>query len=164
MGKIFLDNRAYVLEMIAQGEAGVGNFYRACAARWPEDREFWLGLAAEKEEHYRMVQRMYMLVKAYPERYTLRSQFGSSAYRSFISWVLTMATGVSNGMLTCPEAIDISHTIELTILESKVDELIATAEPEYLNMIGRISEQTRKHAALAEARAKGLARQLASAA
>lgn len=156
MEKTYLYSSADVLELAALAEAGVRNFYRACANQWPEEGEFWLGLATEEDGHYNMVNRMLELVKAAPDRYPLRGPFAAGAYRSFIDWVLSMTAGATNGALANKEAVEISNTIEATILESQLQDLVRTTEPEYLRLIGQIIEQTRRHAIMVTARAKGL--------
>jgi len=156
MEKESLNNSADVLEFVALGEAGVRNFYRACARQWPEEDDFWQGLAAEEDGHHKMVARMLELVKAAPDRYSLSGPFVPHAYRAFIDWVVSMTAGVSNGTLSNSEAVGISQTIESTILESQLQQLVVTSEPEYLRLIGQIVDQTHRHSIMVTARAKGL--------
>lgn len=152
METIYLHDSAEVLELLGQAEAGVRKFYRACRAQWPAESDFWLGLA-EEEGHYMVAGRLLELVKAHPERYPLRRRFAPGAYRAFIKWVTACTAGVSNCSMRNEEAVDISNTIETTILESRVQDLVRTADPEYLELAGRMTGQARRRAGLVKVRA-----------
>ena len=156
MSNELLQNSTEVLGLMAQAEAGVRDFYAACAAQWEEDKEFWLTLAAEEDGHFKAVQRMVALAEVHPERYAMRGGFDPVAYVAFIDWVRSCKIAAANGTMDQPQAVQAAGTIENTVLESRIQELVITSDPEFLALLGSITEQTGKHAIMVKGRTKGL--------
>ncbi|OGR81752.1 MAG: hypothetical protein A2X32_09725 [Elusimicrobia bacterium GWC2_64_44] len=153
-----MKNVGDVLDLMALAEARVRNFYRACAAQWERDREFWLTLAAEEDTHYATAIRLCRLAEAKPEDYTLESGFSAEAYRSFAEVIRDNTLAVSSGAMEETEAVHTAQMIENSILESSVLRAVRTENKEFQALLSGMADQTREHAAMVKARFAGVIR------
>ena len=145
-----------MLELLARIETGIADYYRACAAQWAQDREFWLFLAKQEDGHCAMFKRMSELVGAAPERYKLRAPFNPKLSESFLGWLASSADEVKNGTIERRMSFKVAMNIEKTILEGNIHELVLTDDMDFKKIVDTIVEQSNLHEASIKACAADL--------
>lgn len=141
----FLQNTLAVLAVMAEAEVAVGELYKVCAQKWPEDRGFWEYTANQEAEHAAAMKRMASLIEKSPDEYSAGRPFSPVAVQTFIRGVNTHRERIGRGEVPKRQAFFIARDIEQSILENKITEIARTANAEYNGLIKRIVNDTAAH-------------------
>ena len=140
-----LDRILAALESMAEAEAAVGEFYRACADVPGEDRSFWLQTAAEEEIHKKNVQKMKEMIARNPENFSLHRPFNAAATQTFLSFIRQNTGALRQNKIPGKKLLFIARDIERSLLEFAYFEIVKTADPGYGKILKEILAQTAAH-------------------
>lgn len=126
-------------------EVAMAAFYKACAQQWPEDADFWNGVAHQELAHACSVESMGALIELNPQHFTLARSFKVAAINTVIAGVNRNRELVSARQLLKRQALHSAYDIEKTVIERRFYELVETKDVRFLEIRNDIIEQTRKH-------------------
>ncbi|MFH1367894.1 MAG: hypothetical protein ABII64_02080 [Elusimicrobiota bacterium] len=145
MGSMDLKNILATLQAMAEGEIAVCNLYRACAERWPEDRDILDTLIDDELKHSAYLKKIYEMVEKNPGKYEVGRSFNPVGVRTFISYVNQNTAKVKNGGLPRERMMNIALDIENSLLEQKFSELLKTGDIEFATLAKEIDSETLNH-------------------
>jgi hypothetical protein len=134
-----------VLEAMGQYELTLSDFYKQCAAIWPEDQSFWQNLAYAEIQHAENIQKMREIIKIKQERFEAGRPFNAIALNTAMAGVKDNTGRLTSGAFSCEKMLIMARDIEQSILESHYAEIVKTADLEYQSLIRKILSQTYEH-------------------
>jgi len=139
------DHMLDALKALVRLELTVGELYKACALRWPEDDQFWLEVAHQETGHAREIERMSSLISKNPAQFVQAKVIKVAAVNTIIAGIEKTTELVRTQHLLKINALTIAIDIENSIMEKQFYEMIKTADPAFLQLCHDIMEQTREH-------------------
>jgi rubrerythrin len=133
------------LNVMAEAEEAVEEFYQACANLPGEDRAFWLQMSGEETTHKRYIQKIGEAISRDPENFSLRRPFNVSPTRMFISFIQKSKADLDQGKLRKERILFIARDIEHSLLELSYFEIIKTSDPASEKALKDIAAQTAEH-------------------
>ena len=133
------------LLLVEQAEKRVGEFYRACAEAWPQDVEFWLGLAEEEDRHAGCIPRMLEILSARPQLFQPGRPFNAAVLKTFISGVEGNIAELRRGSGQEARALYIAQDIEGALIEQKFAEIVRTDDADFRASVNAIVADTLAH-------------------
>ncbi len=133
------------LEMMAEFELIISEFYQCAGDLWKEEHEFWTGLAQAEISHAAYIRKMARIVNKKPLEFETGRPLTTAAISTAISGVRKNIERLKNGELTKKHTLFISRDIEDSILESKYTEIVKTKDMEYQTLISEVALQTETH-------------------
>jgi len=134
-----------VLASLAQNERRISALYSACAAKWPEDRDFWLMLVSAEERHATMIESMVEILMRKPHLFESGRPLNTTAISSSMAWIQSNKDKLEDGSLTKKNLLIIARDIEQSILEAKFAEIVKGNDLEYSNLVREIVSDTLAH-------------------
>ena len=126
-------------------ELTIGDYYKTCAEKWPQDEVSWTEIYKQEQEHAESIEKMSEMISKSPDKFILGRSFNPVAIGTIISGIRKNSELVNANALSKLKALSIASDIENSALESKVDEIVKTDDLAFLEITKRIVLQTRKH-------------------
>ncbi|MDQ5987738.1 MAG: hypothetical protein CSYNP_03483 [Syntrophus sp. SKADARSKE-3] len=145
-----------ILEMMADLEMIISEFYTCAGDQWKEDSEFWTGLAKEEILHAENIIILGDILSRKPQAFDTGRPISISAINTVISGVKKNIEKLKNGLLNKKQTLVVSRDFEQSMLESKYAEILKSKDDEYLRLISEIVSQTESHKQLLFKRIEGL--------
>jgi len=133
------------LDMMAELEQVISEFYMSAAERWPEDKEFWLALADAEVTHAGYLKNIKDILNRKPDNFEIGRPIAMSAVAEVMSGVRNLVKRVKNGEFNKKAILLLSRDLEQSVLESKYMEMLKSEESEYQRLISEIISQTEDH-------------------
>lgn len=140
-----LKNIVAVLKSMAQLELTMAKFYQVCAQTMSEEKDFWLAIARQEENHARFIYRMYTIIIARPDRFEKWRNFNENTIATFISGINKNIELIQTGNPPKSRIFYIARDFENAILENKISEIVKTDDVEYGALVKDIIAQTIAH-------------------
>jgi hypothetical protein len=138
-------NMSKTLDMMAEFEQIISEFYKCAGDLWEEDSEFWAGLAQAEVTHAEHIRKMTGILNKKPQEFELGRPLNMVAINTAISGVRNNIQRLKNGEFNKKQTLFISRDIEQSIIESKYAEILKTRNIEYQQLISEIAFQTEMH-------------------
>jgi hypothetical protein len=138
-------NMLKTLELMAELELIVSEFYKCAGDLWKEESEFWGGLAQAEVSHAEYIRKMADILNKKPQEFETGRPLNIVAINTAISGVRNYIQRLRNGELNKKQTLFISRDTEQSILESKYTEIMKTRDIEYQTLISEIALQTEAH-------------------
>jgi len=138
-------NVSRTLGIMAELEQVISEFYRSAGDRWPEDGDFWSGLAEAETTHAGYLGRMRAMLDSRPEAFEIGRPIALSAVAEVLSGVRNLIRRLKNGEFSRKAILLLSRDLEQSVLESKYMEMLKTEDRDYQKMISEIVLQTEAH-------------------
>jgi hypothetical protein len=138
-------NMSKTLEMMAELEQILSEFYKCAGDLWEEDSEFWADLAQAEVSHAGHIREMAGILNKKPQEFELGRPLNIVAINTAISGVRNNIQRLKNGELNKKQTLFISRDTEQSMLESKYTEILKTKDIEYQQLISEIALQTEVH-------------------
>lgn len=135
------------LAVFGESEQAVSEFYSICGGLCPGDRQTWLAIAEEEQEHARMVARMQELFAAYPDDFKKGRPFNVVAIRTFIKGVRWNQCRAISGELKGRKLAGVSKDIENSIIESSFTTIVETENRAYQALVQKLMDDSVRHRA-----------------
>lgn len=138
-------NMSKTLEMMAELELAISDFYKCAADLWKEESEFWADLAQAEVSHAGYIKKMAGILNKKPQEFEPGRPLNMVAINTAISGIRNYIQKLRNGGLNKRQTLFISRDTEQSILESKYTEILKTKDIEYQTLISEIVLQTEEH-------------------
>jgi hypothetical protein len=152
------DELARVLDTLAvlgDHERALAALYTACGALWRDDVALWHDLAASERGHADCLSLMADMVSDRPAAFAPGRPFTAAAGRLQVAYVEGRTRAVEAGGMARRTALLMAREIERSIIETRLDELLETDDPDYLTVADRVVAETRVHYRLLERELQG---------
>jgi len=143
------------LNVMAEAEEAVGEFYQACANLPGEDRGFWLEMAGEEASHKKHIQKIGETISRKPEDFSLHRPFNAAATRMFLSFIRKSTADLEENKIPRERILFVARDIERSLLELSYFEIVKTTNPTYEKALKEIHAQTADHGSRLERRIVG---------
>lgn len=133
------------LDVMAELELAISEFYKTAGDRWPEDRAFWSSLAEAEVIHAGYLEKIKDILNRKPQEFEMGRSIAISAVAEVLSGVRNLIQRLKNGEFNRKAILLLSRDLEQSVLESKYTELLKTEDMEYQKLISEIALQTEEH-------------------
>lgn len=133
------------LQALVRLELAVGELYKACSVRWPDDGRFWLEVARQETDHAHAIERMLAIIALNPGNFAPLKAIRINAVDTIVSGIETRAEQIRSGLLTENNALHIALDLEKSVMENRFYEMVQTTDPAFLTICSEIMAQTRDH-------------------
>ncbi len=145
MNKVNLVKLRDTLSVLVDLELTIGEFYKTCAGKWPEDEPFWADVYKQEHQHAKYIEKMSNMISTSPDKFMLGRNFNPVAINTIISGIRKNIELVKTNALPKIKTLYIASDIEKSALESKIDEIVKTDDLGFLELAREIVLQTEKH-------------------
>lgn len=123
----------------------LADLYKACAERWPVDRDFWHDIARQEAEHAGNIRKLALMVAENPIGFEKNRPLNPIAVSTAIKGVQDVIKRLAAGEYTYEKILIVARDIEQSILEFHYPEIVRTGNVEYHRLIKRVQSDTRDH-------------------
>ncbi len=145
MDETVLQDLVRTLEVMAEAEKTVGEFYESCSVFFQHDADFWSKLADEEAIHADVLTRLSKMVMRKPHEYEPGKLPSVAALRTFISRLHSDRERLKNGTLTMHDALLAAYLTEMTVIECNYTEVVQTANSKCLEALENLATATVQH-------------------
>jgi hypothetical protein len=152
------DELARVLDTLAalgDHEHALAGLYAACGAVWVDDVALWNDLAASERGHAGCLALMADMVGGRPAAFAPGRPFSAAAGRLQVAYVESRTAEVMAGGMARRTALLMAREIERSIIETRLNELLETDDPDYLTVADKVVAETGVHYRLLERELQG---------
>jgi hypothetical protein len=139
--KDVLDN----LPLLREVEKSVSEFYLLCAEVFPQNRDFWLSMAASELRHAENIGKMSALIEKEPKKYRPGYPFQPAAIRAFGLYLERLVEKMRKGGIPLAEVLSIAVEIENSAAELHYGDIVETHVEEYNQLAREIDGETAGH-------------------
>lgn len=143
------------LAALAEHERALAGLYAACGAVWSGDVGLWADLAASERGHAACLATMADMVSGRPAAFSPGRPFTAAAGRLQVAYVEGRTRAVEAGGMARRTALLMAREIERSIIETRLDELLETDDPDYLTVADKVVAETGAHYRLLEHELQG---------
>ncbi|PLX79169.1 MAG: hypothetical protein C0616_12125 [Desulfuromonas sp.] len=132
------------LDLLAKAEAQIAKFYARCGEIDSGDRDFWLQLADNENQHHDLIRRMSQLVTFNPNQYRPGNDIKPGAIRLFRMQV-TDLIGQISAETSHRQLLEHAAQLENSAAGLGLEELIATTDEEFKRLAQAVADESAKH-------------------
>jgi rubrerythrin len=130
--------------LLREHEKAIGRLYAAYAHRFPRDREFWLGLAREEQQHAQWVESLQARVEEDPSSLAV-DRFPTGTIELSLAYVNRLTENAGDPHLTRANALSIALDLERALLEHRYFEVFAGNDPQIQRTLQLLRQCTQTH-------------------
>jgi hypothetical protein len=138
------------MDMLAQLELAISEFYQTCADSWKTQEEFWSSLALAEVKHSHYIREIADLFSKSPGNFYRGRPFHPAAVSTVKSGIKNNIQKLKNGEIKENHLLFIALDIEESILESKYFDFLKSDDPRLQHLVMEIMNQTRHHKKMLE--------------
>ena len=132
------------IDVLREHEKVIGRLYAAYARRFPQDRDFWLGLSQEEEQHAAWIESLQTKVEQEPSGLMV-NRFPVAAVSHSIDYVNKLIDNVDRPDLTPTKAFSAALDLERALLENRYFEIFETDSVELRRVLQSLAQGTQGH-------------------
>ena len=133
------------LNLMAESEKMVAEFYLLCSEMFTEHHAFWAALAREEMAHARVVGKLIELVSIQPNEFTAGKSTPVNAIKSFIKKTQSNIETLKQSDIPEEKALLMAYHIENTIIEQKYADVVTTENEQYRALLNQVITDTLRH-------------------
>jgi hypothetical protein len=134
-----------LMQVMAQGESRIAEFYKTCAESFPLNKEFWAGLAREEEGHAAIIERVTRAATEEPEMFEPGELSPLEALQAFLLRLDDKFELLKEGRLTEHQALFVAYLIENTFAEHSFAGAIRSKEPSFVTNLEQLTSESVEH-------------------
>jgi rubrerythrin len=138
------DTTIHALDLLREHEKAIGRLYDAYARRFAADREFWLGLSREEEQHANWVRSLQSKVEEDPSSLVVK-RFPTEAIELSLAYVNRLIEGVGASGPTRVNALSAALDLERGLLEHRYFEVFSSGNPQIRRTLQLLQQSTQTH-------------------
>jgi len=132
------------IDLLKEHERVIGRLYAAYANRFPQERDFWLALSQEEDQHARWIESLQ--AKREQERGVLIvNRFPIEAINHSIDYVNKLIDQADRADLTPIKALSAALNLEQALLENRYFEVFASDSTEVRRVLEMLAQGTAAH-------------------
>jgi len=132
------------MDVLREHERVIGRLYAAYARRFPQDRDSWLGLSQEEEQHVAWIESLQAKVEQ-ESAGLIVNRFPVAAVNHSIDYVNKLIDNVDRPDLTPTKAFSAALDLERALLENRYFEIFETDSAELRRVLDSLAHGTRAH-------------------
>lgn len=140
----FRSSASEIVEAMARNEEAISRLYQAYADRFPAQKEFWSGLAAEETTHAGWIRGIQARMKEGALSIN-KDRFKLQPVRAFTSYLEREMAGAREPGMSPINALSVALYIEESIIEQRYFEAAAADTPEMKRVLDDLAGSTRAH-------------------
>lgn len=125
-------------------EKAIGRLYAAYAHRFSRDREFWLDLSQEEQQHANWVESLRLRVAEDPASLVV-DRFPTGAIELSLVYVNRLIENADASHLTRIKALSIALDLERALLEHRYFEVFRSDNPQVRQILHLLRQDTQSH-------------------
>jgi len=136
--------QAEVIELLAQHEETIGEFYRINAKKFSEKKQFWTVLHLEELEHASWIRR----IRAQVDEGLLafnKGRFKIKQLCDSLDFIKGQLKRAKTADLSLKQALSTALNMEESVIESKFFEVYATDSQELKQLLGALEDSYKEH-------------------
>jgi rubrerythrin len=133
------------LELLADAEEQIADFYRLCAGAMPKEKDPWNHLAAQELEHSDMAMKMLGRIAGEPTLYNPGISFSTVTSRLFDVEMQRLVEQMNQGRISPGELFSIALEIENSAVEMSYGKLVKTDDAIYNVLAHRVDNESAEH-------------------
>lgn len=140
----FRGSASEVLEAMAKNEEAVGRLYQAYADRFPAQKAFWSGLAADEVSHAGWLRGLHAKMRE-GSLAIARDRFKIQPVRAFSGYLERELTTAREPGMSPINALSVALYVEESIIEQRYFEVFAPDAPELKRVLADLATATKAH-------------------
>ena len=133
-----------IVELLTEHERAIGRLYRAYAAKFPDQKDFWSSLADEEEQHAEWLQRL--LVRAEEGLGCVRpDRFDAVAVTDSLTRLKDMIERAHEQGLSLADAVANALALERSLLEARYFEVFEGTAAEVVQVQYCLADAAKDH-------------------
>ena len=132
------------IDVLREHEKVIGRLYAAYAARFPQDRDVWLGLSQEEQQHAAWIESLQAKVEQESSG-LLVNRFPVEAVKHSIDYVNKLIDNANRPDLTPVKAFSAALDLERALLENRYFEIFETDSAEVQHVLNSLAQGTKAH-------------------
>jgi hypothetical protein len=133
------------LELLADAEAQIADFYRLCAGAMPKERDLWNHLADQELEHSNIVMKMLGRIAGEPTHYNPGISFNTVTIRLFDVEMQRLVEQMNQGRISSEKLFSIALEIENSAVELSYATLVKTDDAIYNMLARQVDTESAEH-------------------
>jgi len=129
----------YEMELI------MSEFYKKCAERFEDDKEFWLGVSKEEKEHSENLIFISEEIIDKPDSFKKGKDSDINKIKEFIMKVKDKIAKLEIGLLSWHRAMMIAKEFEVMTIEMEYPNIVKTIDPTIKNFLKLLHEESIHH-------------------
>jgi hypothetical protein len=150
-----IEDIVHNLQLLAECELEISEFYRLCAEKMEEDRGFWESLVKAEVRHADMIKKMIELIEASPRDYSPGHAFNPAATRTFKVHIEGLMHDLRSGKTPADKLFSLANDIENSTIELSFAKIVETENSEFQTLARQIDADCRAHKGSIEKKASG---------
>jgi hypothetical protein len=136
------------MDVMVQYELLLDELYRKCAGAWPQDADFWLGIARQEVHHAENIKAMQEIIKRKPSYFEVGKPLNPIGVNTAISGLKNNIKRLEAGEYSYEQMLITARDIEQSVLEAHYAEIVKTTDVEYQSLMQSIITETHEHRGL----------------
>ena len=132
------------IDLLKEHERVIGRLYAAYADRFPQDRDFWLGLSQEEDQHAHWIDSL-QARREQGRGVLVVNRFPFEAIRHSIDYVNGLIDQADRADLTLIKALSAALNLEQALLENRYFEVFAGDSAEVRRVLEMLAQGTAAH-------------------
>jgi hypothetical protein len=132
------------VDLLQAHERAMGRLYAAYAHRFPQDRDFWLGLSREEEEHAHWIESLQARMEQEPSILVV-NRFPVEVIHHSINYINNLTDRADRADLTPIKALSAALDIERALLENRYFEVFAGDSAEVRHILQSLAQGAAAH-------------------
>jgi hypothetical protein len=133
------------LELLADAEAQISDFYRLCAGAMPKEKDLWNHLADQELEHSDTVMKMLGRIAGKPTLYNPGISFSTVTIRMFDVEIHHLVEQMDQGCISPEKLFSIALEIENSAVELNYSKLVKTDDAIFNMLAHRVDNESAEH-------------------
>jgi hypothetical protein len=138
------DAAVHELDMLKEHEKAISRLYATYAHRFSQDRDFWMGLSQEEDQHARWIELLQTKMEEEPSG-LIADRFPTVAISYSIRCINKLIENVNQPDLTPVNALSTALDIERALLENRYFDVFASDGAEVRRVLELLAEGTKAH-------------------
>jgi rubrerythrin len=133
------------LELLADAETQISDFYRLCAGAMPQEKDLWNHLANQELQHSDMAMEMLGRIAGEPTLYDPGISFSTVTIRLFDVEMRRLVEQMNQGRISPDKLFSIALEIENSAVELSYGTLVKTDDAIYKMLAHRVDNESAEH-------------------
>jgi len=133
-----------VIKLLAEHEKAISQLYREYARKFPEQKDFWLKIAAEEIEHASWIFKLRSKENAGSLHFK-EGRFKTGAIETSLEYVKSQIAEAKNSKISAKKALSIARDLESGLIEKKFFEVFEPDCREMKQVLLDLAIATREH-------------------
>jgi rubrerythrin len=140
----FRSNPGEVIEAMAKNEEAVSHLYQTYAEKFPSQKAFWSGLAADETSHAGWIRGLQSKIRE-GSLAVNRDRFKIQPVRGFSAYLERELTNAKDPRMSPINALSVAVYIEESMIEQRYFEVFAADAPDMTRILTDLATATKSH-------------------